>query len=95
MGAGREEVKIENEVLEKKGKGSLKKSVIVTVEPEDRYHSLSLREYICILSVNGEERGNIGSYDSCRCVYENVTHQIWDYSTFVSGILVWFSFLIR
>lgn len=36
MGAGREEIKFDNEVLEKKEKGSLKKSLIVTMEPEDR-----------------------------------------------------------
>lgn len=37
MGAGREEIKFDNEVLQKKEKRSLKKSLIVTMEPEDRY----------------------------------------------------------
>ncbi|KAK2560587.1 Equilibrative nucleoside transporter 3 [Acropora cervicornis] len=38
MGAGREEIKFDNEVLQKKEKGSLKKSLIVTMEPEDRFN---------------------------------------------------------
>lgn len=38
MGAGREEIKFDNEVFQKKEQRSLKKSLIVTMEPEDRFN---------------------------------------------------------
>lgn len=87
MGAGREEIKFDNEVLQKKEKGSLKKSLIVTMEPEDRYFA-GINIYIKWKRRRGRLHWKI-LLEAMMVVSLLTKMQVCDYSTyFISVILV-------